>query len=129
MCGEYVASDTVVDMLHLLTSPTSSLEMRCFCLHPPAIQWPLPQQHMTSPGLEHALLVGGTDARRAAKLVKEPCDVIVGTPGRVLDFIEKGILKTTAIRLLVICGNPSHFDDSQQFSSGSKLLQVTMVDD
>ncbi|CAN0441018.1 unnamed protein product [Ascophyllum nodosum] len=58
--------------------------------------------HFTSPTLKHVLLVGGTDARRAARLVKESCDVILGTPGRVLDFMEKGILKTSAVRLLVL---------------------------
>lgn len=45
--------------------------------------------------------MGGTDAKKAARLVKGSCDVVVGTTGRVLDFIEKGLLKTSAVRLLV----------------------------
>lgn len=51
--------------------------------------------------MEHALLVGGTDLRKASKLAKSPCDVIVGTPGRVLDFLEKGLINPRFVRLLV----------------------------
>lgn len=59
------------------------------------------QRHLSSPSLEHALLVGGTDFRKASKLAKSPCDVIVGTPGRVLDFLEKGLINPRFVRLLV----------------------------
>lgn len=51
--------------------------------------------------MEHALLVGGTDFRKASKLAKSPCDIIVGTPGRVLDFVEKGLINPRFVRLLV----------------------------
>lgn len=59
------------------------------------------QGHLSSPSLEHALLVGGTDFRKAASLVKPPCDIVVGTPGRVLDFLEKGLINPRFVRLLV----------------------------
>ncbi|CAN0444658.1 unnamed protein product, partial [Scytosiphon promiscuus] len=48
------------------------------------------KRHLSSPSLEHTLLVGGTDFRKASKQAKSPCDIVVGTPGRVLDFLEKG---------------------------------------
>lgn len=51
--------------------------------------------------MEHALLVGGTDFRKATQQVKSPCDVVVGTPGRVLDFLEKGLINPRFVRLLV----------------------------
>lgn len=59
------------------------------------------QRHIASPSLQHTLLVGGTDARQPTKALKGSCDVVVGTPGRVLDFMEKGLLRTSAVRLLV----------------------------
>ena len=45
--------------------------------------------------------MGGTDLRKASKLAKSPCDVVVGTPGRVLDFLEKGLINPRFVRLLV----------------------------
>ena len=59
------------------------------------------QQHFTSPRIKHALLVGGTNRRRVMSLLKSSCDVVVGTPGRVLDFMENGFLDCCAVRLLV----------------------------
>eukprot|EP00903_Cladosiphon_okamuranus_P009582 g9124.t1 len=60
------------------------------------------KRHLSSPSVEHALLVGGTDFRKASKLAKSPCDVVVGTPGRVLDFLEKGSINPRFVRLLVL---------------------------
>lgn len=59
------------------------------------------QRHLSSPSLEHTLLVGGTDFRKASKQAKSPCDIVVGTPGRVLDFLEKGFINPCFVRLLV----------------------------
>ncbi|CAM9446547.1 unnamed protein product [Hapterophycus canaliculatus] len=60
------------------------------------------KRHLSSPSLEHTLLVGGTDFRKASKQAKSPCDIVVGTPGRVLDFLEKGFINPCFVRLLVL---------------------------
>lgn len=40
--------------------------------------------------------------KKAVRAVKEhDCDVVVGTPGRVVNLVEKGALNTSAVRLLV----------------------------
>lgn len=59
------------------------------------------QKYFTSPRIEHALLVGGTNRGPVISLLQSSCDVVVGTPGRILDFMEKGLLDNSAVRLLV----------------------------
>lgn len=45
---------------------------------------------------------GGTNLRTQAAELAEGCDVIVGTPGRLLDLMYHGVLNTKSIRKLVI---------------------------
>ncbi len=45
---------------------------------------------------------GGSDIRAQMKALKGPAHIVVGTPGRVIDLIERGSLKIQDIRWLVL---------------------------
>jgi ATP-dependent RNA helicase DeaD len=46
--------------------------------------------------------VGGMDARREQRLLSAGCHIVVGTPGRLRDHIERGQLDLSAIRAVVL---------------------------
>lgn len=54
------------------------------------------------PNLRVRQLVGGTSVRNDIDALRKGVHVVVGTPGRVLDMITRGVLKTDAIRTLVL---------------------------
>lgn len=45
---------------------------------------------------------GGTDIRTQLRALKGPAHIVVGTPGRVIDLLERGALKIGEIRWLVL---------------------------
>lgn len=48
-------------------------------------------------------LIGGTDARSDREALKNGgLQIVVGTPGRVKDMIEKGALRTDFLRMIVL---------------------------
>ena len=48
-------------------------------------------------------LIGGTDARSDREALKNGgIQIVVGTPGRVKDMIEKGALKTDFLKIIVL---------------------------
>jgi ATP-dependent RNA helicase DeaD len=46
--------------------------------------------------------VGGMDVRREARALNEGCHVVVGTPGRLRDHLERGRLDTSKLRAIVL---------------------------
>jgi len=46
--------------------------------------------------------VGGMDARREQRLLSAGCHIVVGTPGRLRDHIERGQLDLSALRAVVL---------------------------
>lgn len=50
------------------------------------------KKYLKSPSLRNELFVGGMDARVQAKTLKDGVDIITGTPGRIVDFMERGVL-------------------------------------
>ena len=48
------------------------------------------------------LFVGGVAAAAQARALREGVDIVVGTPGRVMDFIEQGKLPVDAIQFFVL---------------------------
>ena len=46
--------------------------------------------------------IGGTNVREDMRLLREGPQVVVGTPGRVLDMIKRGALKTDSIKMFVM---------------------------
>jgi ATP-dependent RNA helicase DeaD len=53
-------------------------------------------------GFEVVAVYGGADIRNQIKLIKEGCQVVVGTPGRVLDLINRKALRLNSIKWLVL---------------------------
>lgn len=54
-------------------------------------------------GVNTQLLIGGTSVRDdKTRLLNEPSQVIVGTPGRVYDLINRGILRIEMVKTLIL---------------------------
>ncbi len=47
-------------------------------------------------------VVGGIDYQKQAKILTRGVDIIIGTPGRIIDFFKQGIFKTDAVKIVVI---------------------------
>ena len=55
-----------------------------------------------SPDCKVVAVYGGTGVRQQSNEVRAGCHVAVGTPGRMLDFIARGVLKLNRIRYVVL---------------------------
>lgn len=53
-------------------------------------------------GLTFAQVVGGIDYKKQAEKLHEGPDIVICTPGRVIDYIKQGIFLTTGIKVVVI---------------------------
>ncbi|MBW2061098.1 MAG: DEAD/DEAH box helicase [Deltaproteobacteria bacterium] len=53
-------------------------------------------------GLGLALVIGGIDYQKQANTLRQGADIVIGTPGRIIDYIKQRILKTRHISQLVI---------------------------
>jgi len=59
-------------------------------------------QYVSSPTVSSVCLVGGGDSRYQKQLIEEGVDIVVGTPGRLEDFINSGVLKLDNVRFLIV---------------------------
>ena len=53
-------------------------------------------------GFRLAQVVGGIDYLKQASVLKQGADIVICTPGRVIDYLKQGVLKTNRISTLVI---------------------------
>ncbi|RJR18555.1 MAG: DEAD/DEAH box helicase [Desulfobacteraceae bacterium] len=53
-------------------------------------------------GFKMIQVVGGIDYAKQAEMLRAGADIVIGTPGRMIDYIKKGVLKTAGIKVLVI---------------------------
>lgn len=53
-------------------------------------------------GLTFAAVFGGVDYKKQADRLKGGVDIVVGTPGRLIDYTKQDILKTKGVEILVI---------------------------
>ena len=53
-------------------------------------------------GLSCAQIVGGVDYQKQADLLKKGVDIVICTPGRIIDYFKQGIFKTDGIQIVVI---------------------------
>ena len=53
-------------------------------------------------GVRVATLVGGLDMERQIRALRDGASVVVGTPGRILDHLRRGTLKTEEIKSVVL---------------------------
>lgn len=53
-------------------------------------------------GFKIAQVIGGIDYQRQADVLKAGTDIVICTPGRVIDYFKQGIFKTEGIKIVVI---------------------------
>ncbi len=58
-------------------------------------------------GLTAAQIVGGVDYGKQADILRRGVDMVICTPGRILDYMKQGIFKPDGIRILVIDTKPT----------------------
>ncbi len=61
-------------------------------------------------GLRMAVAFGGVDHGRQARALEEGADIVIGTPGRIIDYMKQGVLITKHVRVLVIDEADRMFD-------------------
>jgi ATP-dependent RNA helicase DeaD len=54
------------------------------------------------PGVRSVAVYGGADLRSQSQAIRNGCQIVVGTPGRTLDFIRRGVLKLSTIQMVVL---------------------------
>jgi ATP-dependent RNA helicase RhlB len=52
--------------------------------------------------LKIAEVVGGVDYKRQAEILRRGVDIVICTPGRIIDYFKQGIFKSDGIKILVI---------------------------
>jgi ATP-dependent RNA helicase RhlB len=53
-------------------------------------------------GLTLAQVVGGIDYQKQADILRSGVDIVICTPGRIIDYFKQGIFKTNDIKIIVI---------------------------
>ena len=53
-------------------------------------------------GMSLAQVVGGVDYKKQADILRKGTDIVICTPGRIIDYMKQGIFKTTGIKIVVI---------------------------
>lgn len=71
-------------------------------------------------GVKTVAVYGGAPMPRQVQLIREGAQVLIGTPGRVLDHLRRGTLSAAGIRVLVL-------DESDEILSMGFLPQITEI--
>ena len=53
-------------------------------------------------GIASVVVYGGADVREQLRQIERGCDLLIATPGRLVDLIERGRLSMTNIQFLVL---------------------------
>ena len=53
-------------------------------------------------GLTIAQVVGGVDYQKQADILRSGVDIVICTPGRIIDYFKQGIFKTSGVKIIVI---------------------------
>lgn len=61
-------------------------------------------------GLRMAVAFGGVDYEKQARALREGSDIVIGTPGRIIDYMKQGVLVAKRVRVLVIDEADRMFD-------------------
>lgn len=70
--------------------------------------------------IKPVLCVGGLNIYEAKKDLESGCTIVIGTPGRIIDMIERRFLKTNDIKMLVM-------DEADEMLSNSFLQQIKII--
>lgn len=61
-------------------------------------------------GLKTALIYGGVDYEKQRQQLKDGCDIIIATPGRMLDYHKQGVFSLNSVEVMVIDEADRMFD-------------------
>ncbi|WP_189441347.1 ATP-dependent RNA helicase RhlB [Rhodanobacter panaciterrae] len=61
-------------------------------------------------GLRSALIYGGVDYDKQRQQLKDGCDIIIATPGRMLDYHKQGVFSLNSVEVMVIDEADRMFD-------------------
>jgi ATP-dependent RNA helicase RhlB len=61
-------------------------------------------------GLRSALIYGGVDYDKQRQQLKDGCDIIIATPGRLLDYHKQGVFSLNSVEVMVIDEADRMFD-------------------
>ena len=61
-------------------------------------------------GLKMALAYGGTDYEKQRKSIESGVDVLIGTPGRIIDYFKQGVFALDALEVIVLDEADRMFD-------------------
>jgi superfamily II DNA/RNA helicase len=70
--------------------------------------------------VRNVLLIGGTSSERQIEKLKKKPQIVIGTPGRVVDMIERGKLKVDQLKTLVI-------DEADRLLAGDSLEMLQKI--
>ncbi|GLC38638.1 hypothetical protein PLESTB_000455000 [Pleodorina starrii] len=80
----------------VILEPAKDLaEQTCNCFNDYA-------KYLAAPALRAGLFVGGVDTAPQLRMLREGVDIVVGTPGRVIDFVESGKIALDQVRFFVL---------------------------
>jgi ATP-dependent RNA helicase RhlB len=94
-------SETIKNPRALILAPTRELAIQ---IHKDAL---LLGKHLN---LKYALIYGGTDYKKQLTAVKSNVDIIIGTPGRIIDFHRQNALNLNNIQVSVLDEADRMFD-------------------
>lgn len=60
------------------------------------------KRYVVAPKVRQVLLIGGADARKQERVLRDGVDIVVGTLHRVMDFVTSGRLDCSNVRLFVL---------------------------
>ncbi len=78
----------------LIMCPTRELAMQvCEAVH---------KLTAHKPGIKAVPIYGGATYERQVRGLRDGAQIVVGTPGRILDFLERGILRLDSLKMLIL---------------------------
>lgn len=75
------------------------------------------------PHINSAAIYGGVDMRRQIKALKAGANIVIGTPGRVMDHMRKGTINLSKLKILVLD------EADEMFDMGFRDDMKTIIDD
>ena len=74
-------------------------------------------------GIASVCIYGGADVREQLREIERGCDMLVATPGRLVDLIERGRIGMDNVRFLVL----DEADRMRKYSSGGNMYPIAIL--
>src|SRR3546814_8562645 len=76
-------------------------------------------------GAQVAHCVGGMDPRAERRVLQAGCHIVVGTPGRLRDHLERGALDLSALRVVVLDEADEMLRSEEHTSELQSLMRIS----